>query len=166
MSVAPVSLGKFSRGVDISKDALDVAIHPGGESFRITNNANGHRALINRLKGSDIAGMVFEATGAYHRLLQQALADSRRRCRLQQPIATQVFQRNRPEARVQDGPTNERSWSAPARRSSRPSEASDMCLPVRWNVSSRLIPCCGPIRGREDRRSWRLRLHARIGVCG
>ena len=34
-----------SVGVDISKDALDVAIHPSGESFRITNNHEGHRAL-------------------------------------------------------------------------------------------------------------------------
>jgi transposase len=62
-----------SVGVDISKDALDVAIHPGGESFRITNNPEGHRALIKRLKGFDIARIVFEATGAYHRLLQQTL---------------------------------------------------------------------------------------------
>ena len=62
-----------SIGVDISKDALDVAIHPGGESFRITNNLEGHRALIKRLKGFDLARIVFEATGAYHRLFQQAL---------------------------------------------------------------------------------------------
>jgi hypothetical protein len=38
-----------SVGVDISKDTLDVAIHPGGASFRITNNPEGHRALIKRL---------------------------------------------------------------------------------------------------------------------
>ena len=37
-----------SVGVDISKDALDVAIHPGGESFRITNNPEGHRALYQK----------------------------------------------------------------------------------------------------------------------
>ena len=64
-----------SVGVDISKDALDVAIHPSGESFRITNNPEGHRALIKRLKGFDIARIVFEATGAYHRLFQQAMVE-------------------------------------------------------------------------------------------
>jgi len=101
-SLAPVSLGKFFRGVDISKTAPDVAILLGGESFRVTNNPEGHRDLIKGLKGSDVARMVFEATGAYHRLLQQALADNRC-CRLPQPIATQAFQRNRPEARLQDG---------------------------------------------------------------
>ena len=65
-----------SVGVDISKDTLDVAIHPGGESFRVTNNREGHRALIKRLRGFDIARIVFEATGAYHRLLQQALVEA------------------------------------------------------------------------------------------
>jgi transposase len=62
-----------SAGVDISKDALDVAIHPAGESFRVANTPEGHRALVKRLKGFDAARIVFEATGAYHRLLQQAL---------------------------------------------------------------------------------------------
>jgi len=65
-----------SVGVDISKDALDVAIHPCGESFRVTNNPEGHRTLIKRLKEFDIARIVFEATGAYHRLLQQALVEA------------------------------------------------------------------------------------------
>ena len=40
-----------SVGVDISKDALDVAVHPAGESFRISNNPEGHRAFIKRVKG-------------------------------------------------------------------------------------------------------------------
>jgi transposase len=62
-----------SVGVDISKDALDVAVHPAGESFRISNDPQGHRALIKKLKGFDIARIVFEATGAYHRLFQHAL---------------------------------------------------------------------------------------------
>jgi transposase len=65
-----------SVGVDISKDALDVAVHPAGESFRIANTPEGHGALIQRLKGFDIARIVFEATGAYHRLFQQALVEA------------------------------------------------------------------------------------------
>ena len=48
-----------SVGVDISKDTLDVAIHPGGESFRITNNPKGHRALIKRLKRGSISRRSF-----------------------------------------------------------------------------------------------------------
>ena len=66
-----------SVGVDISKDTLDVAIYPGGESFRITNNPEGHRALIKRLKGFSISPELFsEATGAYHRLFQRALVEA------------------------------------------------------------------------------------------
>jgi transposase len=63
-------------GVDISKDTLDVASHPEGKSFRIANTSEGHRALIKRLKGLEIARIVFEATGAYHRLLQKALVEA------------------------------------------------------------------------------------------
>jgi len=63
-----------SVGVDIAKDTLDVAILPAGESFRLANDSEGHRALVKRLARLDIARIVFEATGAYHRLFQQALA--------------------------------------------------------------------------------------------
>ena len=63
-------------GVDISKDTLDVAIHPEGKGFRIANTPQGHRALIKRLEGFEIARIVFEATGAYHRLLQKALIEA------------------------------------------------------------------------------------------
>jgi transposase len=63
-------------GVDISKDTLDVASYPEGKSFRIANTSEGHRALIKRLKGFEIARIVFEATGAYHRLLQKALVEA------------------------------------------------------------------------------------------
>jgi transposase len=65
-----------SVGVDISKDTLDVAVHPAGETFRVANTAEGHRALIKRLKGFDIARIVFEATGAYHRLFERTLAEA------------------------------------------------------------------------------------------
>jgi transposase len=63
-------------GVDISKDTLDVAIHPEGEGFRVANTPEGHRAFIRRLKGFEIARIVFEATGAYHRLFQKALVEA------------------------------------------------------------------------------------------
>jgi transposase len=65
-----------SVGVDVSKDALDVAIHPEGESFLSPNTPEGHHALIKRLKGFEVARIVFEATGAYHRLLQHAFVEA------------------------------------------------------------------------------------------
>ena len=69
-----------SVGVDISKDALDVAIHPEGKNFRIANTPEGHRALLKKLKGFEIARVVFEATGAYHRLFQLLGRSSRPAC--------------------------------------------------------------------------------------
>ena len=80
-SLAPVSLGKFFRGVDISKTAPDVAILLGGESFRVTNNPEGHRDLIKGLKGSDVARMVFEATGAYPCSNRRSLTTDAAACR-------------------------------------------------------------------------------------
>jgi len=64
-----------SVGVDISKDALDVAVHPAGETFRVANDRDGHLALVRRLRKLNVARIVFEATGAYHRLFQRALAE-------------------------------------------------------------------------------------------
>jgi transposase len=61
-------------GVDISKDALDVALHPVGEEARFANDAKGIRALIKWLAPRRVARIVFEATGAYHRLLERTLA--------------------------------------------------------------------------------------------
>src|ERR1700722_14775328 len=63
-------------GVDIAKDTLDVAILPAGESFRLANDPGGHRALIKRLGRFEISRIVFEATGAYHRLFERALAEA------------------------------------------------------------------------------------------
>jgi transposase len=63
-------------GVDISKDFLDVAFHPAGEAARFANDAKGHRALIKRLRACEVARVVFEATGAYHRLFERTLAEA------------------------------------------------------------------------------------------
>src|SRR5574340_130345 len=63
-------------GVDISKDTLDVAILPEGESFRLANDRDGHLALVRRLRKLEVARVVFEATGAYHRSFERALAEA------------------------------------------------------------------------------------------
>ena len=65
-----------NAGVDISKEFLDVALHPAGETFRFPNDAKGHRALIKKLAGLEITRVVFEATGAYHRLFERTLAEA------------------------------------------------------------------------------------------
>jgi len=61
-------------GIDVSKDRLDVHRLPGGEERSFANDRSGLRALIVWLGGFDIARVVFEPTGRFHRCLEQALA--------------------------------------------------------------------------------------------
>ena len=61
-------------GVDISKDFLDANIHPAGETRRFANDAKGHRGFVTWLEGRPVQRVVFEATGAYHRDFERALA--------------------------------------------------------------------------------------------
>ena len=61
-------------GVDISKDWLDVHRLPDAGTARFANTETGHAALIGWLAAFDAPALVvFEATGAYHRALRQAL---------------------------------------------------------------------------------------------
>lgn len=60
--------------VDILKDFLDANIHPTGETERFANDAKGQRALIAWLEGRQVQRLVFEATGAYHRVFERTLA--------------------------------------------------------------------------------------------
>ena len=60
-------------GVDISKDTLDVHVHPADLSRRFANNASGCSALIVWLRDFVIARVVFEPTGAYHHLFERRL---------------------------------------------------------------------------------------------
>ncbi|NVN10721.1 IS110 family RNA-guided transposase [Nguyenibacter vanlangensis] len=60
-------------GIDISKDHLDVALYPGGETRRFLNARSGHTALLRWLGKQVVARIVFEATGPYHRDLERRL---------------------------------------------------------------------------------------------
>lgn len=64
-------------GIDVGKDHLDVATLPTGETYRVTNDANGHAELIERLQAlNDVDRIVVEATGGYERAVTLALADA------------------------------------------------------------------------------------------
>jgi len=64
-------------GIDVSKDTLDVAILPTGESFSVPNKGKGWGKLIRRLAGKPVAVVAFEATGGYERGLLKALNAAR-----------------------------------------------------------------------------------------
>jgi transposase len=58
---------KICVGIDASKAWLDVAATPIGTSFRVANNKKGHKVLWKKLLGLEVAAVVIEATGKYHR---------------------------------------------------------------------------------------------------
>ena len=63
-------------GVDVSKDTLDVHLHPTGEDRRFSNDASGFKALVKWLGSRPVERLVFEATGAYHRAFETAMGNA------------------------------------------------------------------------------------------
>jgi len=68
------SAAQVTVGIDISKDHLDVHVYPEGCIQQFTNDCAGHARLIAWIKPRKPTRIIFEATGAYHRALQTALA--------------------------------------------------------------------------------------------
>ena len=60
-------------GIDVCKAWLDVHIHPDGREFRVPNDNPGFRQLRTALELHEVAGIVIEATGKYHRAAFDAL---------------------------------------------------------------------------------------------
>lgn len=56
-----------SVGIDVSKDRLDIAVHPSGELFSVTNEAVGWRTLSRRLAAIAPRAIGIEASGGYER---------------------------------------------------------------------------------------------------
>jgi transposase len=63
-------------GIDVSKDWLDVYVHPAGRSFRVENSLLGFRRLQRQLEthGLRPERVVMEATGKFHRLAFRTLS--------------------------------------------------------------------------------------------
>jgi transposase len=71
--LSPVA-DQVTIGIDISKHHLDVHIYPEGCIQQFTNDRVGHAGLIGWVAPKRPTRIIFEATGAYHRGLQNALA--------------------------------------------------------------------------------------------
>jgi transposase len=61
-------------GIDISKDHLDVCLHPSGAMRRVRNDRAGHKVLLHWFARQRVERIVFEATGPYHRRLERSLS--------------------------------------------------------------------------------------------
>jgi transposase len=73
-SSSPV-LASTSVGIDVSKRHLDVHVLPSEQSFRLPNDPDGHRDLIERLVPLVPDRIILEATGGYEAALLHALVD-------------------------------------------------------------------------------------------
>ncbi|MGH6922989.1 MAG: IS110 family transposase [Propylenella sp.] len=60
-------------GIDVSKDRLDVAVRPSGESFVVSRDAEGLDALLARLAPLAPAAVAVEATGGYETVVAASL---------------------------------------------------------------------------------------------
>ena len=63
-------------GIDVSKDWLDVAVMPGGESSRIRYTRSGLSDLVDRLRKIAPVRIILEATGGYETRVAAVLSDA------------------------------------------------------------------------------------------
>ncbi len=63
-------------GVDVSKDTLDVHLHPDGSHRQFTNDTAGFRAILAWIGARTVARLVFEATGVYSRAFERAMGEA------------------------------------------------------------------------------------------
>ncbi len=65
---------EITVGIDVSKDRLDVYVHPAGESLTVSNDQAGAEALAERLRPLRPARVGLEASGRFERLAVAVLA--------------------------------------------------------------------------------------------
>jgi transposase len=61
-------------GIDVSKDRLDVHVHPSGEAFSVGRNAEGLDSLIARIAPLGIQAVAVEATGGFETVVAASLS--------------------------------------------------------------------------------------------
>jgi len=84
---------KLFVGSDISKDLIDVAIWPTGESRQVRNDRDGWRELIRWLRPLAVEAIGIEASGGYERGPLRALLDASLPTRLVNPLRVRQFAR-------------------------------------------------------------------------
>lgn len=78
-------------GVDVCKDYLDVFLHPLGKHLRVANGSGGLRQLKRALAALDVALVIMEATGKYHRLAQRSLVQAGFAVAIVNPLRARLF---------------------------------------------------------------------------
>lgn len=63
-------------GVDVSKDTLDVHMHPAGDHRQFPNDPKGFKSILRWIADRPVTRLVFEATGPYHRAFERAMGEA------------------------------------------------------------------------------------------
>lgn len=82
---------KSNVGIDVSKCWLDAHVLPGGESLRVANSPEGIRKLKRWFLRFDLALVVVEATGKWHRPLRRSLDASTIPVAVVDPFRVRMF---------------------------------------------------------------------------
>ena len=82
---------KLFVGNDVSKELVDAAIWPTGESLQVRNDRDGWRELIRWLRRLPVEAIGIEASGGYERGLLRALLDAGLPARLVNPLRVRQF---------------------------------------------------------------------------
>ena len=80
-------------GIDTGKDYLDVAVQPGDEVLRVSNDAKGHRYLLAWLNGRAVGRVGIEASGGYERDVVERLRGAGLSVLVLQPSQVRSFAR-------------------------------------------------------------------------
>ncbi|MGB8699315.1 MAG: IS110 family transposase [Thermosynechococcaceae cyanobacterium] len=78
-------------GIDVSQDHLDIALHPGAITFRVTNDPVGQAELLETLSNYEIEGIVLEATGGLERTVMSTLENGGYQSRRVNPVKIRHF---------------------------------------------------------------------------
>jgi len=82
---------KSNVGIDVSKDWLDVHVLPNEQRLRVPNAGEGIRQLKRWLIRLEVALVVIEATGKWHRQVQRSLAASAIPAAVVDPFRVRMF---------------------------------------------------------------------------
>lgn len=78
-------------GIDVCKAHLDVYLHPGGQTFRVTNTPEGLRCLKRRIAGMSVVMVAMEATAKYHRQPHRTLHAAGLAVAIVNPLRARLF---------------------------------------------------------------------------
>ena len=85
------AMGAVYVGVDVCKERLDVHMHPTGHSLSVANSRDGIRHLRRALDRAEVALVVMEATGKFHRQVQRTLSQAEVPVAVVNPARARLF---------------------------------------------------------------------------